>query len=322
VRKETLTLVIPVFNDWESFGRLVREIDSALDGQMITARVIAMDDGSTEPLPDLEASLGALKSVAVLEVAQLVRNLGHQRAIAVGLSHAVTEYASDRIVIMDADGEDRPATLPELLQESRATDRIAFATRGRRQEGAIFLIFYGLYRILFHVLTGKSIDFGNYCVIPRALAARAVLLPELWNHFAAGIIRSGLPRTAVKIPRGSRYFGKSKMKFVDLVLHGLSAISVYADVLAVRLILFTSMVIAGAVLGGLLLLYIRYFTDLAIPGWATTVAFGLATILFQAFMFLSLVSFMILGARNAATVVPLRHYRDFLLASRIIYGEA
>jgi hypothetical protein len=112
------------------------------------------------------------------------------------------------------------------------------------------------------------------------------------------------------------------MKFVDLVLHGLSAISVYTDILAVRLILFITAIIAGVVSGGVLLLYVRYFTSLAIPGWATTVAFGLLIILFQALMFLTLVCFLVLGARNARTVVPVRHYRDFLLGSRIVHGKA
>jgi glycosyltransferase involved in cell wall biosynthesis len=319
---ESLCLVIPVYNDWASFGQLVRELDTALSDQPYQASVIAVDDGSTEPDSDLQGAFAGLANLVRVEIVRLARNLGHQRAIAVGLSHAVRKYAPDRVAVMDSDGEDRPGTLPELLRRSGESGSIVFAKRSKRREGAAFLAFYGLYRALFQILTGRPIAFGNYCAMPGDLAATAVMLPELWNHFAAGIMRSRLPRAEMGIPRGLRYFGKSKMKFVDLVLHGLSAISVYTDILAVRLILFITAIIAGVVSGGVLLLYVRYFTSLAIPGWATTVAFGLLIILFQALMFLTLVCFLVLGARNARTVVPVRHYRDFLLGSRIVHGKA
>ena len=317
--RETLTIVAPIFNDWASFRKLVEEIDGVLDAGEFNVSVVAVDDGSSEPLPDMSETFSKLTTVGRVEVLHLAHNLGHQRAIAIGLSYAERNCKSDLFIIMDADGEDRPDTIPDLIRELRASDRIVFARRTNRQENGVFLLFYGIYRFLFHMLTGQRIGFGNYCAIPGSLIRRVVFLPELWNHFAAGIMRSGLPHKTLVIPRGPRYFGKSRMNFVGLVLHGLSAISVYTDILAVRLILFTAAIIFGSIFAGFGLLYVRYFTELAIPGWATTVALGLIIILFQALMFLSLISFLILNARSAHPLIPALHYDDFLLARQILH---
>jgi polyisoprenyl-phosphate glycosyltransferase len=319
--EETITIILPVFNDWASFQRLVKEIDEHIDEVNTSVTVIAVDDGSTQTPPSSDEISQRFRSVKRIEILHLARNMGHQRAIAIGLSYTEHTFKSDIVLVMDADGEDNPATIPDLLREVRKSNQIVFARRGNRQQNAVFLAFYHIYRSMFFILTGEKITFGNYCAIPGKLLRRVVFLSEIWNHFAAGILRSGLPQTTLALPRGVRYSGNSKMSFVGLVLHGLSAISIYTDILAVRLILFSLGIIVSTIVGSIIMLYIRFFTELAIPGWATSVAFGLGIILFQALIFLSVVSFLVLSSRSAEMFIPGKHYEDFLLKKEIIYGQ-
>lgn len=315
----TTLLITPIYNDWESFAHLVRDIDQALAPLGERVEILAVDDSSTQPAPLF--AFGALGCVRTIRVLGLARNLGHQRAIAVGLAYAQARLHAERVVVLDSDGEDRPQDIPQLIAESQKTGKIAFARRGSRTEDWVFRFFYRFYRIIFLALTGKPISFGNFSVIPAKLLVRVVHLPEIWNHFAAGVMRSGLPQTTLLLPRGKRYAGQSKMNFVGLVLHGLSAISVYMDIMTVRMILFTLGVIAAVFVAFLGLLYIRFLTPLAIPGWATTVGFGLVVILFQAILLLASLAFLALSARSASQFIPIKQYEDYLLTTETIYDQ-
>jgi len=99
--------------------------------------------------------------------------------------------------------------------------------------------------------------------------ARLMGVPDLWNHYAASVYRARLPRTLVPLPRGRRLAGESKMNFVSLLIHGLSAMSVFSDQVSARLLTaaVSFAVIAIALMG--VTAGIRWFTDLAVPGWAT-----------------------------------------------------
>lgn len=300
-----IMVVTPVYNDWQSLAMLGQFLEAVANQHELHIRLLAVDDGSTI-LPDADLP-------ARLQLIHLARNLGHQRAIAVGLAVAHALQTNLPVVVMDCDGEDRPEDIPALLAEYDAhPGSIIFARRAKRSEGGVFRIFYTFFKLIFHVLTGRRITFGNFCLIPPASLKRIVYLQEIWNHFAAGVMRSGLPRRTIPTARGKRYAGRSHMNLVALVLHGLSAISVYIEVVYVRL-LFAAFLLMGLDLTAFLgLVYIRFFTSLAIPGWATNVAIGLTVVMVQALLFLALLSFVVLSYRSAKMFIPAIDYKDFV----------
>ena len=102
-------------------------------------------------------------------------------------------------------------------------------------------------------------------------------------------------------------------------MHGLSAFSVYTDILSVRMMLLTLMIILATLVGAGVLVYVKYFTPLAIPGWATTVGFGLLVILFQAFMLLLSIAFNVLNSRPLQMFIPAKHFQDFILNIEVCY---
>jgi polyisoprenyl-phosphate glycosyltransferase len=312
---QTITILMPVYNDWDSFTRLVNDIDHCTGGlNNIRIDIIAIDDGSAQPLSILNNEFGKYKYIREISVLHLARNLGHQKAIALGVAYINSNMPCDLVIVMDADGEDQPKDIARLLEESsKFPKHIIFARRTRRSEGLVFRAFYFLYKMFFSLLTGREIAFGNFSLIPNDLLNRVAHLPEIWNHFAAGIMRANIPWTTIPTQRGNRYGGKSSMNFITLVIHGLSAISVYIEILTVRLMLFALVVILFGILGFFVLLYIKYLTPLAIPGWATNVAVGIVVIMFQAILLLAMLAFLSLNYRSSKLFIPAKDYQDYLL---------
>jgi glycosyltransferase involved in cell wall biosynthesis len=318
-----LLVLLPVFNDWAALRKLLVALDRELAGAAIAAEVLVVDDGSTEPFEPsaVEADFRAIRRVDVLG---LRRNLGHQRAIAIGLAFVEAERPDCRaVVLMDSDGEDAPEDVPRLLARYEAEGRrkIVFAERTKRSESLTFRAFYVLYRMAHRVLTGNWVRIGNFSVIPRERLSCLVATSELWNHYAAAAFTSRQPYATVPTRRARRLDGQSKMNFVKLVIHGLSAISVYSDAIGVRLLLATVGMIGLDLAALAMTVAARLTTDLAVPGWAIT-AFGvLLIILLQATMFLVVFSFMILAGRNAASFLPLRDYAYFVGTERAVYRK-
>lgn len=320
---KAIIILTPVYNDWFSFIRLTNEIDQSI-GELedVSVRIIAVDDGSTQPMHDSEHLLRGCKHIREIHVLRLARNLGHQKAIALGLAYVNANIESGSVLVMDADGEDQPQDVVRLLEESREKpDQIIFARRTRRSEGVLFRVFYELYKVFFSLLTGNEIAFGNFSIIPGSILNRVVHLPEIWNHFAAGIMRANIPWSSIPTKRGNRYAGSSKMNFVSLVIHGLSAIAVYIEILTVRLMLSAIVVIVISFIAFFVLLYVKYLTPLAIPGWATSVAIGIVIIMFQAILLLALLTFLSLNYRSNKLFIPAKDYQDYIVNLEKIYVD-
>lgn len=317
--QKKITILTPVYNDWESFAQLVVQIDKCAD-ELGDVSILAIDDGSTLPITVSTLETGKISSIRSIDILHLARNLGHQKAIAVGLAHINASGVGHMVIVMDSDGEDKPEDLQKLLSESaQYPDQIVFARRARRSEGFLFTAFYLLYQFVFTLLTGKRIAFGNFSLIPSGLLNRVAHLPEIWNHFAAGVIHANIPWRSVPTQRGKRFAGKSSMNFIGLVIHGLSAISVYIEVLTVRLMLVAVVVIVASITAFLIMLYFKYLTPLAIPGWATNVAIGLIIIMFQAILLLALLAFLTLNYRSTKLFIPAKDYQDYLLNLETIH---
>lgn len=300
-------ILIPVYNDGDSLNMLLAELQDKLtvfSDQKITCLVV--DDGSTDHL-----HIKPVSAISV-QVLHLQRNIGHQKAIAVGLAYIKENILCDKVLVMDADGEDRPEDAVALIKSSADhSDKIIFAQRKSRQEGKGFRFFYRLYKIAFRVLTGKKIAFGNFMLIPKELLDKAVYYSEIWNHIAAGIVKTELPYTAIITDRGKRYSGKSKMNFHSLFLHGLGAIAVFIEVIASRLLIVSLILITISVLAILSLFGIKAFTDFAIPGWTSTVASAMLIILLQSFLLSLFTIFLYLSSQSQRKFIPAHHYKDY-----------
>ncbi len=129
-------ILIPVYNDWNSVRLLLPHLDKALAYGKLQGEVAIIDDGSsTQPPPTLVET--SFEAVTACTVVTLRMNLGHQRALAVGLAWAEALRDSPLIAVMDGDGEDTPEDLVRLIESCRGSSppRIVFAGRTKRSEG-------------------------------------------------------------------------------------------------------------------------------------------------------------------------------------------
>lgn len=314
-----MAIVIPVLDDWDSLGVLTSRISEVFAGTDILLDIVVVDDGSLLPSDAYLSGLPQGGPIASVEILRLTVNLGHQRAIAVGLLELAARSEHDEVIVMDSDGEDRPEDLLTLLSTAdKRPSQIIVAQRGTRSEGLSFRAAYGAYKVLFRTLTGLRIDFGNFCLLPKSALKRITQVPEIWNHFAATIARSRIPFTKVLTDRGVRYAGTSRMRLLSLVVHGLSAISVYSEVFLARMLIACMGMLGILTTGIIAVLGIKFFTTLAIPGWATT-AIGILTVLFmQTALLMGVIILVVLSGRSWSRPVS-RVDHQHLIAERIVH---
>lgn len=309
-----LRVVVPVFDDWESFALLARELDRQAELLGCDLIVSAIDDGSHSEATAVESVVEQLTSLAKLEIVRLAVNVGHQRAIAVGLCRAAELGDADAVLVMDADGEDPPHAIASLLASAgNKRDFCVVAARRKRTEGLRFRASYVLYKTIFTLVTGKKISFGNFSLTSLGYVRRLVALPDLWNNLPAAILRSRLPVDQVSVDRGRRFAGESKMNFTSLVVHGFSAISVYAETIFVRLLLVTIGMMGLTFLAVATVVLLRLLAPAyATPGWATTVSFGMSIILVQG-LFTCLMSLLsLLNNRVQRLMLPVMDFHPYV----------
>src|SRR5215470_11100451 len=152
-----ISIVVPTFNDWASLARLIKDIDTLPELAGFYFSILAVDDGSNDRNlnPILAGRYSRIRSIKAVELAC---NLGHQRAIAIGLVQALKTQDTDCIIVMDSDGEDRPQDIKKLVGHWRtAPNNIVCAQRGQRSESISFKMFYAIYKLIFKMLTGARI---------------------------------------------------------------------------------------------------------------------------------------------------------------------
>jgi len=303
----TIAIVTPVLNDWQSLTKLLETINGLNALAHLRIIVVAVDDGSS----DFRVPVLGEGPIERLKIVRLRANQGHARAIALGIAHVHEHIACDAVIVMDSDGEDRPEDLPALLKAHAVRPQsLIVAQRRRRSEGLIFRLFYQIYKLLFLWLTGKPISFGNFSLIPSGRLGNVVFNGGIWNSYSATLLRCRIPLEFVATDRGTRYFGASHMNFTSLLLHGMSAISVFSDFAIGRIIfaltflgVMFGIAVSGVIAGKLITDYYQiegYF----IPGYTTSVILSLTNILLNAIFVGFLVILTLLATRGQAPALP------------------
>jgi polyisoprenyl-phosphate glycosyltransferase len=262
-------IIIPVLEDERSLSVLIRKLVSQLtDRDQVSALLV--DDGSVPPV-DM-GKVVVHDETLPGQIITLSRNLGHQKAIAIGLAYAVAHRLADIILVMDADGEDSPDDVPNLLAAAERGPELAVAVakRIKRSERLTFRIFYKLYRLVFLFLTGRRISFGNFSAMRIGAAQRLVNMSELWVSLPATILRSRLPIIELPVERGQRYRDTSRMNIVSLVIHGFGTVATFFDRVLARMILVASCIVGFCLLASTVAIVFKLL-GLATPGWMTTV---------------------------------------------------
>ena len=231
-----IKILIPVYNDWQSVFKLLENINSQVSKLNDEFSVIIVNDASTESRPEFSVDLNNLNSIQIMNMKE---NKGHARCNAAGLKHINEKEDFDYIIPMDGDGEDRPEELGLLIEKIKDyPDTVVTADRVKRSEGFIFKFCYLAHKYLVFIFTGQTIKYGNYTCLPKSAVNAMVNEPATWSSFSGSLAKIVKDRKSIPSERGTRYFGPSKMKFINLLKHSLSIIAVFKTTLLIRSILF------------------------------------------------------------------------------------
>ena len=229
-------ILIPLFNDWKSVSRLLNEIDLEVKNWDVDVSIVIVNDASTEKRSGLEFNFKKIKAVKILN---MKKNTVHQRCIATGLKYICKNEDFERVIIMDADGEDRPEELNTFFEKAKEHINMTITgNRFKRSEGIIFKILYEVHKLLTLIFTGKLIKFGNFSCLPKNHAEQLIQKPYLWNSYSSSVVKAIKDRTFIPSIRGLRYVLPSKMNFTALIFHSLAIISVFRSLVIMRSIIF------------------------------------------------------------------------------------
>ena len=231
-----IKILIPVYNDWESVFKLLENINLEASKIDINFSVIIVNDASTDSKPKLSSNLDNLKSIQIIHMKE---NKGHARCNAAGLKYIYEKEDFDYVIPMDADGEDRPEELSLLIEKIKEyPDTAVTANRIKRSEGLLFKFCYLAHKYLTFVFAGQTIKYGNYTCLPKSVVNAMVNEPATWSSFSGSLAKIAKEKNYIPSERGTRYFGPSKMSFINLLKHSLSIIAVFKTTLIIRSILF------------------------------------------------------------------------------------
>jgi glycosyltransferase involved in cell wall biosynthesis len=210
----SLSVVVPIYNEEENLALLSSRLTRVLEATQLAYEVILVDDGSKDKSLEILRQIAARDSHVV--VVELARNFGHQVAISAGLDQA----RGNAVVIMDADLQDPPELLPDLLAKWRDGYQVVYAVRSQRKENWLKRTAYAtFYRLLQRVANiDIPLDTGDFCLMDRKVVDVLVAMPER-NRFIRGI-RSwvGLNQIGIPYERAAREAGQPKYTFTRLLL--------------------------------------------------------------------------------------------------------
>ena len=231
-----IKILISIFNDWQSVFKLLENINYEVLNLGHEFSVIIVNDASTEIKPELSADLDNLNSIKIINMKE---NRGHARCNAAGLKYIFENEEFDYVIPMDGDGEDRPEEIKNFLQHlSNNSVRPIVGDRIKRSENIIFKICYFFHKVITFTFAGQSIKFGNYTCLPKLTVEKMIKEKATWNSFSGSLQKVEKNKISSESIRGKRYFGPSKMSFINLLKHSLSIISVFRSNVLIRSIFF------------------------------------------------------------------------------------
>lgn len=262
-----LTIAFPVFNE----GSLVRDFLQAVD--IVCARIpdyavdcLIVNDGSTDDtVQHLQTT--SLKSIKKIALLNLSKNVGHSFAVQCLVDHA----AGPLTILMDADFQDDPECIPRLVEIYQTTGcDIVRVARIDQPGNWLDRFLFNSFRWLYRLLTHEKYAFGTFGLYSaKAMANLKTLSHETHRYFPNLVNSVGLKTEVIAIPRSERRKGDSKMGKSRLFHLAFDAFFA-ASALPIRLASILGVGIMGlGILGILVIVYIRLFTPLAIPGWSS-----------------------------------------------------
>ena len=261
-----LSVVIPTYNEESILPELYRRLTKVLENVGESYEVIYVNDGSTDKSLDIMKTFHSKnKRIKVLD---LSRNFGHQIAITAGCDYA----RGEAVIVMDADLQDPPEVIPQLIKKWREGYDVVYAVREKREgEGYFKRVTASLFYRLIRKITDVEIpqDAGDFRLMSRR-AIDGLKLTRERHRFVRGLVSwIGFNQTGVKFIREARYAGETKYplkKMLKFALDGITSFSFMPLQLGVWAGLFVSLL---SFLYALYAILVKILTNTPVSGWTS-----------------------------------------------------
>jgi dolichol-phosphate mannosyltransferase len=265
--RPVLSVVAPVFNEEPILPELYRRLRETLDAIGEPWEILLVNDGSRDRSLDIMRELH--RQDERVRVISFSRNFGHQIAITAGLDYA----QGDAVVIIDADLQDPPAVIAQMVAKWREGYEVVYAVRAQRKGESWFKLFtaHWFYRLI-NRITGVRIpvDTGDFRLMDRR-AVEAMRSLREHHRFMRGLSAwIGFRQTGVEYVREERYAGQTKYPFRKMLRFALDGITAFSY-LPLQLATYLGFIIAGLSLVGIVAtIILRLSGSQAFYGQAST----------------------------------------------------
>lgn len=265
MNEKTYSIVVPVFNEEENLNELHTQLVRVLLPLGSEFEIIFIDDGSTD---------GSLQKIEELhrndprvKYISFSRNFGHEAASTAGLDHAL----GDAVILMDADLQDPPEAIPEMIARWKEGYDVVYARRrSRAGESLVRRLTSFLFYRLIDRLTNVTIpvDTGDFRLLDQRVVKDFRRCRER-NRFVRGLVSwVGYRQIGVSFDREPRRAGKSKYDVVKRIILSFDAITGYSIVPLRLALILGFFVVTMSLIGGLAVIIQKLFLGLPIPGYA------------------------------------------------------
>jgi len=234
-------LLIPVFNDWKSLNKLIIKLNTTLKiDKKIKNEILIINDNSSEKI---NLNLKKLRSISKIKIISLKKNLGSQKAIAIGLSYLKSIKDDFFITVMDGDGEDGPTRVKTMLDVAKKNpNHIVVSNRKKREETFLIIFLYKLHLIITFLFTFKWISFGNFSTFNKKNLRYLLSNNSSWYAHSSSVLKNCKVKN-LYFKREKRYYDKSKLGIFSLMEHSLRVNTVfYKNIFIITLIYLTILI--------------------------------------------------------------------------------
>ncbi|HEX4065146.1 MAG TPA: glycosyltransferase family 2 protein [Acidobacteriaceae bacterium] len=261
-----LSAVVPCYNEQDVAQEFHRRLTQVLSSLDVSWEIVFINDGSKD------ATLPVLLTLQVddphVVVVDLARNFGHQLAVTAGIEAA----RGSAIVIIDADLQDPPEVIAEMVRLWREDYQVVYGVRTSREGETGFKLwtakaFYRLINVLSDVKI--PLDSGDFRLIDRRVADVVLKMRERHRLLRAMYSWVGFRQTGVPYEREARFAGTTKYPFRKMLTLALDGIISFSTV-PLRMLTIAGIATAFlAFFGAVYALVVRLFTHHWVTGWAT-----------------------------------------------------
>ncbi|WP_274476255.1 glycosyltransferase family 2 protein [Mangrovimonas aestuarii] len=267
--KETkISVVVPLYNEEDSLKELYSRLTKVLQSTDMDYEIIMVNDGSTDAtlsiVKDFECSDNHIK------YRSFSRNFGHQSAVTAGIE----VVSGDCAVLIDADLQDPPELILEMLKKWREGYHVVYAQRYKRN-GETYIkklssrLFYRFLSSLTEI--DIPVDTGDFRLIDRKIVDVLQLLPEKQRYTRGLVSWAGFNQIGIPYTRDARYAGKSHYSIRKLMVLGLSGVISFSNYPLMIISVIGFFLTLLGVLASIYVLFIKLFTENVVPGWTSLI---------------------------------------------------